>query len=150
MSKIQRHFYTTSSCGICGKASLAAIRADNIRRIESDFKITAVVIQSLPELLRQHQNVFAKTGGLHGAGLATPQGEMIESREDIGRHNAVDKLIGSQLLGGSFPVRRPNFGAQWAGQFRVDAKSPARIDSSCGRRLCTRQVSPSSWPTNSI
>jgi FdhD protein len=104
LQKIQRHFYTTSSCGICGKTSLDAIRADNVQHIEADFETSTDVIHGLPDLLRQHQNVFAKTGGLHAAGLATLQGDMIESREDVGRHNAVDKLIGSQLIAGSFPL----------------------------------------------
>lgn len=102
--KVQRNFYTTSSCGVCGKASLDAIRADNIRPIDSQFKIASQLIYGLPDLLRQQQKVFDKTGGLHAAGLANLEGELIVSREDIGRHNAVDKLIGSQLITGSFPL----------------------------------------------
>ena len=103
--KVQRNFYTTSSCGVCGKASLDAIRADNVRPIESEFEIQANLIYGLPDLLRQQQVVFQNTGGLHAAGLVNLQGELIDSREDVGRHNAVDKLIGSQLIAGQFPLR---------------------------------------------
>jgi FdhD protein len=105
MVKLQRHFYTTSSCGICGKASLDAIRADEIRPIESTLSVAHSVIHSLPDQLRKQQDVFSRTGGLHAAGLATADGAMLEIREDIGRHNAVDKLIGSQLIEGRFPLR---------------------------------------------
>ncbi len=104
MVKLQRHFYTTSSCGICGKASLDAIRADEVRTIESDWSVSHSVIHAFPALLRKQQDVFSRTGGLHASGLATADGRVLEIREDIGRHNAVDKLIGSQLIGGRFPL----------------------------------------------
>ncbi len=104
LQKLQRHFYTTSSCGICGKASLDAIRADHVSPLGSNARIAKRVIHSLPAALREHQSVFDQTGGLHAAGLATLDGKILASREDIGRHNAVDKLIGSQLLVGSFPL----------------------------------------------
>lgn len=103
-SKLQRHFYTTSSCGVCGKASLAAIKADQVRPILSELRINSRIVHQLPELLRQHQTGFQRTGGLHAAGLARVSGDLISIREDVGRHNAVDKLIGSQLSTGTFPI----------------------------------------------
>jgi len=99
MSKLQRHFYTTSSCGVCGKASLDAIEAQNISPIinEELFASTSLV-RGLPDLLRQQQNIFVSTGGLHAAGLFSTGGKLMDLREDVGRHNAVDKLIGKQLI----------------------------------------------------
>jgi FdhD protein len=104
LRKLRRHFYTTSSCGVCGKASLDAIKSDSIVPIVSDIKVSASLIQELPDILLGQQGVFARTGGLHAAGLATATGQLIELHEDVGRHNAVDKLIGAQLLAGSFPL----------------------------------------------
>ncbi len=98
MEKLQRHFYTTSSCGICGKASLDAVRSQGVERLEDPLMVETDVIFRLPEGLREQQDVFDRTGGLHAAGLADPQGEFIAICEDVGRHNAVDKLIGSQLI----------------------------------------------------
>lgn len=103
-SKLQRHFYTTSSCGVCGKASLDAIRADQIRAIQDPVTISADIVQQLPDSLSRRQTVFQKTGGLHAAGLVTLQGEWVAVYEDVGRHNAVDKLVGSQVLRGTFPI----------------------------------------------
>lgn len=103
-SKLQRHFYTTSSCGICGKASLDAIRTQGWKSIEPNRdSVTATIIHSLPAKLRSSQDVFDRTGGLHAAGLFDLNGELISIREDVGRHNALDKLIGEQLLGGNLP-----------------------------------------------
>ena len=103
-NKLQRHSYTTSSCGICGKSSIAAIRADNVLPIRSESQIHSAIVHQLPELLKQQQAGFHRTGGLHAAGLARTTGEIVLIREDVGRHNAVDKLIGCQLLAGSFPI----------------------------------------------
>ena len=105
ISRLQRHFYTTSSCGICGKASLEAIQAQGLTSIESNQDtVEASIIRSLPASLRSSQDVFERTGGLHAAGLFTLHGELISIREDVGRHNALDKLIGEQLLAGSLPM----------------------------------------------
>jgi len=99
MSKLQRHFYTTSSCGVCGKASLDAIEAQDISPITNkELTVAASLIRALPDLLRQQQAIFGSTGGLHAAGLFCTGGELIDLREDVGRHNAVDKLIGKQLI----------------------------------------------------
>jgi FdhD protein len=101
----RRGFMTTSACGVCGKTSIedicvlprAALSAD-----ESRF--SPAVLAALPDRLRQAQRVFSRTGGLHAAGLFTPSGDLIAVREDIGRHNAVDKVIGWALLHGRLPL----------------------------------------------
>ncbi len=102
---LERHFYTTSSCGVCGKTSLEAVRV--CRRMtlpEGRPLLDAAVIHRLPEALRAAQQVFDHTGGLHGAGLFDERGELLGLFEDVGRHNAVDKLIGAQLLAGNLPL----------------------------------------------
>lgn len=104
IEKLQRHFYTTSSCGVCGKASLNAVQAQGVVPLVDDLRVDAESIYSLPDRLRQQQAVFDRTGGLHAAGLVNAKGEFIDIREDVGRHNAVDKLIGAQLLAKRFPL----------------------------------------------
>ena len=109
-AKLQRHFYTTSSCGICGKASLDAIRAQGLTPFAPEaidqVRLPAEIIAHLPEQLQQRLAVFWQRGGLHAAGLFDLQGQLIDLREDVGRHNAVDKLIGRQLLAGSTPLHQ--------------------------------------------
>src|SRR3954468_14844932 len=99
----ERHFVATASCGICGKASLdeIAVRADPI---PPGPIVGRNVLLALPDLLRAAQRAFDETGGLHAAALFTPTGELIAIREDVGRHNALDKVIGSQLLAGALPL----------------------------------------------
>ncbi len=99
----QRNFYATSSCGVCGKASLDAIDVQ-AAPIGDGPVVTPAVLTALPERLREAQSVFERTGGLHAAGLFDAAGGAIVSREDVGRHNAVDKAIGSQLLAGRLPL----------------------------------------------
>jgi len=90
-----RSFYTTSSCGVCGKASIDAIRTRSRWTLDSDpVTVDAETLTALPERLRAAQRAFARTGGLHAAGLFTAQGEPVVVREDVGRHNAVDKVVG--------------------------------------------------------
>jgi FdhD protein len=105
LKKLQRHFYTSSSCGVCGKISiesLYSVRPVNERPVQ--FTIKAGILYHLPYLLREGQNLFDSTGGLHAAGLFDRQGHIIIVREDIGRHNAVDKLIGHALLHNNLPL----------------------------------------------
>jgi FdhD protein len=103
--RFRRNFYVSSSCGVCGKASLEAAEAQGCRALDSsDGAISARLLPTLPGLLREQQRVFRKTGGLHGAGLFTSKGRCIAVREDVGRHNAVDKVIGHELLGRSLPA----------------------------------------------
>jgi FdhD protein len=99
----ERHFIATASCGICGKASIdeVALRADPL---PEGPVVSRKVILALPDLLRAAQKAFDETGGLHAAGLFTPNGELIAIREDVGRHNALDKLVGSQVLAGAMPL----------------------------------------------
>jgi FdhD protein len=99
----ERHFVATASCGICGKASLdeIAVRSDPIP--EGPVVARSIVL-ALPDLLRAAQRTFDETGGLHAAGLFTPAGELIGIREDVGRHNALDKLVGSQVIAGALPL----------------------------------------------
>ncbi len=105
LARLARHFYTTSSCGVCGKSSVEALRfmAAPLRPT-GEFQIAAEAIHRLPARLRESQAVFDRTGGLHAAALFDAAGGLLEVREDVGRHNAVDKLIGSQLLAGRLPL----------------------------------------------
>lgn len=101
ITKLERHFYTTSSCGVCGKASLEAVMAKGVRKIPKDaIRIESAVIYRLPEILCSAQKTFASTGGIHAAALLSPDGEIRHLYEDVGRHNAVDKVIGAAFLAG--------------------------------------------------
>ncbi len=95
---LERHFYTSSSCGICGKASIEAVQSVCPNKIEeTDFKISHRILYQLPEKLRAAQKIFEYTGGIHAAGLFNESGQLMFMCEDIGRHNALDKLIGKAL-----------------------------------------------------
>ena len=99
----ERHFVATASCGICGKASIdeVVLRAEPL---PEGPVVSRSVILALPDLLRAAQRAFDETGGLHAAGLFSPKGELLALREDVGRHNALDKLVGSQVLAGAMPL----------------------------------------------
>ena len=101
---LQRNFFAASSCGICGKASIEAIRRRGLRAPDCDVRVSPEVLCRLPEMLRTDQTVFDRTGGLHAAALFDVQGNLIALREDIGRHNAVDKLAGWALLEDRLPL----------------------------------------------
>ncbi len=105
LANIERNFYTTSSCGICGKASLLALRSVCPPRRRNTFSIDATVLYKLPDRMRRAQAVFERTGGLHGAALFKADGTMLGLREDVGRHNAVDKLLGKEFLAYRTPLR---------------------------------------------
>jgi FdhD protein len=105
LANLQRNFYTTSSCGICGKASLLALQSVCPPRRDNTFSISAETLYTLPARLRAAQSVFDRTGGLHGAGLFNAAGELLALREDVGRHNAVDKLLGAEFLADRTPLR---------------------------------------------
>ena len=104
LSNLERNFYTTSSCGICGKASLLALRSVCPPRRRNTFSISAETLYTLPNRLREAQRVFNRTGGLHAAGLFDADGELLALREDVGRHNAVDKLLGEEFLADRTPL----------------------------------------------
>lgn len=102
---VERNFYATSSCGVCGKASLEALEVPGLCPIPRDgFRFSADVIRMLPDRLRAQQSTFEETGGLHAAALFNSAGELLSIREDVGRHNAVDKLIGAQFIEGHTPL----------------------------------------------
>jgi FdhD protein len=102
-ARLQRSFYTTSSCGVCGKGALEAVAVE-APRVESKLRVSLELVSSLPDRLREAQAAFAATGGLHATGLFTPGGELLVAREDVGRHNALDKVIGRAFLGGLLPL----------------------------------------------
>ncbi|MCY0938155.1 formate dehydrogenase accessory sulfurtransferase FdhD [Streptomyces sp. H34-S4] len=104
---LERNVYTTSSCGLCGKASLDAVRtATRFPGLADDpVRVGARLLGELPDRLRAEQKVFDRTGALHGAGLFSAAGELIDVREDVGRHNAVDKIVGRALQAGRLPLR---------------------------------------------
>ncbi len=108
MGKLERNFYTTSSCGVCGKSSIDAVKT--VCRLpeaaEERLQFSAETIYTLPALLRQNQSVFNHTGGLHGCALFDSNGNLLLAREDVGRHNALDKLIGAALQQGLFPLNK--------------------------------------------
>jgi FdhD protein len=103
-TRLERNFLATSSCGICGKASLKALATLPHAQLPDGFVVPASSIHDLPEKLRQSQAVFDRTGGLHAAALFDRDGRLYDLREDVGRHNAVDKLIGRQFLDGLVPL----------------------------------------------
>jgi FdhD protein len=102
-SRLQRSFYTTSSCGVCGKGALEAVAVE-APRVESELHVAATVVSELPERLRAAQAAFAVTGGLHATGLFDRSPELLCLREDVGRHNAMDKVIGWAFLNGRLPL----------------------------------------------
>jgi FdhD protein len=104
-SRFERHFTMNSSCGVCGRANLDALRDAGVPPVNDDARISRSVLYSLPARMREAQRVFATTGGLHAAALFRTDGRLVALREDVGRHNAVDKLTGWSLLENAFPLR---------------------------------------------
>ena len=104
IARFERHFTMNSSCGVCGKANLEALADAGIRPISDNVRTEIGTIYALPEQMREAQKTFAKTGGLHAASLFSADGTFIAAREDIGRHNALDKLVGWALLNNRVPL----------------------------------------------
>ncbi|MBN9756097.1 Formate dehydrogenase chain D [Pseudonocardia sp. Ae406_Ps2] len=102
---VERNFYTTSSCGVCGKASLDAVKLKTRHSPAADpLRIGRELLLELPDRLREHQKVFGSTGGLHAAALFDADGDLLAAREDVGRHNAVDKVLGRMVMDGRVPA----------------------------------------------
>ena len=121
---VERNFYTTSSCGVCGKASLEAVRTNTRWPVNHDpLRLTAPTITSLPEKLRAAQRVFDRTGGLHAAALFDASGYLWCVREDVGRHNAVDKVIGWALDAGRVPLSGTTLMASGRASFELVQKA---------------------------
>ena len=104
-NRLKRNFYTTSSCGVCGKTALQAIRVKT-KPISSDFKVPLALLYALPERLREEQETFDETGGLHASAVFDGKGDLLYLREDVGRHNTVDKVVGAALLEQKIPLDR--------------------------------------------
>lgn len=102
--EIRRNFYATSSCGVCGKASIEAVWAAGCPVVAGGTSVDARTLLSLSERLREAQPLFERTGGIHAAALFSTEGELLRLREDVGRHNALDKLVGAALLAGELPL----------------------------------------------
>ncbi|MGH3032566.1 MAG: formate dehydrogenase accessory sulfurtransferase FdhD [Gaiellaceae bacterium] len=103
LERLKRNFYTSSSCGVCGKGALEAVAVE-APRVESELRLPAAFVAELPERLRTAQPAFAATGGLHATGLFDAGGELLWVREDVGRHNAMDKVVGRAFLEGRLPL----------------------------------------------
>ena len=103
-SKLDRHFYTTSSCGVCGKSSIDAVKSNCLKPITSSVQATTSTILQLAEQLNSSQLVFSLTGGIHASALFNEQGNLLMVREDVGRHNALDKIIGASGLSNNLPL----------------------------------------------
>lgn len=122
---LQRNFFAASSCGICGKASIEAIRRRDLPHPDPEFRVEAEVLCRLPHVLRSEQAVFSRTGGLHAAALFDGEGNLLQVREDIGRHNAVDKLAGWALLQGRVPLSEHILMVSGRGGFEIAQKALA-------------------------
>ena len=103
LQKLARHFYATSSCGVCGKTSIDAVRVQT-KPVVSAMRVSRSTLSTLPDILRRGQQMFESTGAIHAAGLFRADGSLTILREDIGRHNAVDKVIGARFLEGRTPI----------------------------------------------
>jgi FdhD protein len=123
--EMQRNFFAASSCGVCGKASINAIRLRGLPQPDRDFRIDPEILCRLPEALRSEQAVFSRTGGLHAAALFDETGRLIVLREDIGRHNAVDKIAGWALLNGHLPLSQRVMLVSGRGGFEIAQKAVA-------------------------
>jgi FdhD protein len=119
----RRNFYATSSCGVCGKASIDAVRVRNILPIANDRTVDPEMLCRLPDQLRAAQHIFSRTGALHAAGLFSLSGELQLLREDVGRHNAVDKVVGWALLNDLVPLSDSLLMVSGRGGFEIVQKA---------------------------
>jgi len=125
LQPLERHFFTSSACGVCGKTSIAALQLRGYPVISPGLIVTPELIYSLPEQLRAAQGIFTATGGLHAAAVFNPQGQILSLREDVGRHNALDKLIGAALLANELPFNDHIVMVSGRSSFEILQKSAA-------------------------
>ncbi len=123
LERLRRNFYAASSCGVCGKRSIEAVRVRRIERPNPALRIDPRGLCPLPGALRSAQTLFGRTGGLHAAALFSPLGNLVVLREDVGRHNAVDKVIGWALLHGRLPLSRSVMMVSGRGGFEIVQKA---------------------------
>jgi FdhD protein len=121
--KLQRNFFAASSCGICGKASIESVRSRALQAPNRNFTVDSEILLRIPDSLRESQAVFGRTGGLHGAALFDREGKLLVVREDIGRHNAVDKIVGWALLEGKIPLEESILLVSGRGGFEIVQKA---------------------------
>ena len=126
LERLQRNFYTTSSCGVCGKSSLEALAVAGVKPVaDNGFRLNVESINELPAKLRRAQDVFAETGGLHAAALFDEECGLIDVKEDVGRHNAVDKLIGAVLIANRIPLASAGLFLSGRASFELIQKAAA-------------------------
>ena len=145
--RMQRNFFSASSCGICGKASIDAIRVRGISAPNPDFRFDPEGLCGLSDKLRAAQTIFGRTGGLHAAGLFSAEGELIAVREDVGRHNAVDKIVGWALLRDRLPLSDCALLVSGRGGLRSFRK-PLLAESRCWLRFQRLRVWRCVWLAN--
>ena len=143
LGRVQRSFYTSSSCGVCGKGALEAVAVE-APRVESDLVSRQRSSRSLPDRLREAQAAFEATGGLHATGLFSSEGELLCVREDVGRHNALDKVIGRAFLDGLLPLSRSILCVSGRLSFELVQKA-AVAGARCSSRSARLRRSRSSW-----
>jgi FdhD protein len=125
LAPLERHFHITSACGVCGKATLESLRLRGMQPVASGPTVDRDVVSTLPEKLRAAQGLFDSTGGLHAAGLFDAGGALLVAREDVGRHNAVDKLIGWAVLEQTIPLRERILLVSGRSSFEIMQKAAA-------------------------
>jgi FdhD protein len=123
VERLRRHFFAASSCGICGKASIEAVRVRGIRPPKGELRLDPGLLTSLPIALRPAQALFERTGGLHAAALFDSKGLLLAVREDVGRHNAVDKIVGQAVLAGTAPLSEHILFVSGRGGFEIVQKA---------------------------
>lgn len=123
LDRTQRNFFSSSSCGICGKASIESVRARGVRPPNPNFRLDPEILCRIPDALRSAQQIFGRTGGLHAAGLFDASGKLLAEREDIGRHNAVDKIIGWALRENRLPLSDSILMVSGRGGFEIIQKA---------------------------
>ncbi|MBI3418303.1 MAG: formate dehydrogenase accessory sulfurtransferase FdhD [Verrucomicrobia bacterium] len=123
-ARLTRHVFASSSCGLCGKATIDAVH-QHFKPIKTKMRVTGALLASLPELLRREQPMFTQTGGLHAAAIFDARGRLVVLREDVGRHNAVDKVLGRALLDDSLPLNRHILLVSGRASFEIQQKALA-------------------------